>query len=157
MNRLFVLLLGFGMLLTSCGPDYFYRHHYSIESGEWAYSDTLNFELEVTDTNRLYDLELIIEHGLDFPRQNMYVLFYTAFPDGQRQREMVSLEMADKAGVWYGKCRGETCRLIIPVQQGAYFNQLGSHVITIEQYTRVNPLPYVKEIGLDIIDTGEDR
>jgi len=141
--------------LSACGPDYVIKESRDIADTGWAYKDTLDFAFEIADTTQLYDLEIVVEHAADFPYQNMYTLISTRFPSGQRLQKQLSLELADKAGVWAGDCGSKRCTTTIPIQQGAYFNEAGPYLITLEQFMRVTPLPGVKSIGLQVVPTAE--
>jgi gliding motility-associated lipoprotein GldH len=114
----------------------------------------MKFEFPVTDTNQLYDLHLIMKHGVDFGFQNFYVNIKTFFPGGEELEERVSLQLANKFGQWYGECGGESCTLDIPIQQSAYFNEPGTYRVEIEQYSRENPLRSIKEIAFALEEKG---
>jgi len=158
MNHCLKLLVFFSILfLFGCGPNYIFDEGHVIENAEWTYQDTLNCKVDIQDSLKIYNLLLDIEHSTEFSNQNMYVMIHTLFPTGERLSERVSLEIASKAGVWFGDCDSEWCNFTIPIQQGAYFNATGKYVFTIEQFMRVNPLPGIKSIGLKIEDTGQQR
>ena len=159
MNRIPYLLPIFALLLTlsSCGPQYLYENEQAFDTGQWTYQDSLVNTFTISDTFALYNLHLFLDHGVNFPAQNTYVRLHTTFPDGQRMTREVSLELAAKDGAWYGDCSRERCSLDIPIQQGAYFNQAGEYRITIEQFSRQNPLPEVYRIGFALEATGEQR
>ena len=147
----------FALTCFSCQPDYYYEHQFDIADQQWTYKDTVDFELEILDTTRIYNLYLDLQHGLSYPHQNMYVLIHTTFPTGVRKTQQVSLEMADKTGNWFGKCSSEYCDLRIDLQKGAFFNLPGQYVFTLEQYMRLDPLPGVKSIALRVEETDQNR
>lgn len=153
----FSFLIGLSLILTSCGPDYIFDQSYEVSGDTWTYSDTLNFEVDIKDSLKIYNLYLELEHSTDFYFHNMYVQIHTAFPSGKRISEKVSLELANKAGAWFGNCDEDWCTLNIPIQTGAYFNAIGQHVITLEQYSRKENLEGVKRIAFKIEDTGQSR
>lgn len=143
------------LAFSACGPDYLVKESREIDASGWAYKDTIDFAFEIADTTQLYDLEIAVAHDADFPYQNMYTLISTRFPSGQRLQKQLSLELADKAGVWAGDCSRKSCTLKIPIQQGAYFNEAGAYLITLEQFMRVDPLPGIKRITLQIRPVGK--
>lgn len=116
------------------------------------YSDSLQFEAEITDTSKVYDIELEVEHTPEYGFQNVYVRIHTEFPNGKRLSQPLSLELAGKAGNWLGKCGRTKCRLMVPIQQSAYFNELGMHRFIVEQYMRMDALPGITGIGLHIVE-----
>lgn len=155
MPRPLLLATAMILLLPACGPDYAYESSRDFPEGTgWTYADSVAFEFTVGDTNQIYDLHLFVEHAPDFGNQNLYVRFHTLFPDGRRLTETVSLELADKLGAWQGDCSGETCRIDIPIQQGAYFNQSGDYTLRVEQYSRQEQLPEITGIGFALEPTG---
>lgn len=153
----FILCLFFSLIFTSCGPNYIVDQSYDISNQTWTYADTLDFEIDVKDSLKIYNLYLDLEHTTDFYFHNMYVLIHTAFPSGKRISEQVSLEMANRAGAWFGDCNADWCTFSIPIQTGAYFNAVGKHTITLEQFTRKDSLQGVKRIAFKVEDTGQTR
>ena len=150
----FVFLL---FALSSCGPNYIFEETFPLQGDTWTYADSLTFEVDVKDTLKIYNLYLDLEHSTDFGYQNLYTKINTAFPEGQRISETLSLELQHKSGMWLGDCSGDYCDLRIPIQEGAYFNASGLHTITIHQYMRADSLKGVKSLSLRVEDTGESR
>jgi len=127
-----------------------------IPASGWAYQDTLHYEFEIADTSQIYNLFLDLEHSTDFATQNLYVKLYTGFPNGQRPAQRLSIDMADKTGAWLGNCSGEKCRLNIPIQSNAYFDQMGTYSFTVEQFMRVDSLSEVLSAAFRI-EVAEER
>lgn len=152
---IFFVLLPF--FFIGCGENFSYSETKELANNQWTYADTVSFTVHIEDTARIFNLYLDIDHTLDYPFQNLYIKVHTNFPDGQRLSEQVNVDMADKAGQWYGNCRGEHCTLRVNLQEGAYFNQPGEYTITFEQYMRENPLLGVKGLSFRMEDTGERR
>lgn len=135
------LLCGAVLFLWACSSETLYEQRIVLPEAGWAYEDTLSFAFEIKDTARLYTLSLEVEHSDEYPFQNLYVRIHTGYPDGKSAVQLVSLELAEKTGVWLGTCRGRTCRLRIPIQSKTYFNQPGTYTLALEQYMRRSPLP----------------
>lgn len=143
------LPLGFFVLL-GCQPRAVLNEKWVFDNQQWSNADTLDFKVSIPDTTTRYDLLLDLKHSPGFSNQNFYIRIYTRFPDGQRLDKLVSLELADKAGVWFGRCNKKSCRLRIPIQENAWFNQPGDYLFTLEQYSRMDPLPGVHQLGMII-------
>lgn len=143
------LFLGL-LLFVSCQPKAVLDEKKTFPEGQWLHADTLDFGVDIADTLGKYDLFLDLEHSPDFPNQNLYIKIYTRFPDGQRPGKLVSLELADKSGAWFGRCNNKRCRLTIPIQERAFFDNPGPYVFTLEQYTRLDPLPGINSVGMRI-------
>lgn len=149
---LFTLLFFFG-----CKEDFYFEESKELPSSQWTYQDTLNFTFQVVDTSTIYNLYLDIDHATEYPFQNVYLKVATRFPSGKRIKEQLPINFAEKTGRWYGKCDSEWCKLRVNLQQGAFFNELGDHTITLEQFMRVDPLPGIKGLSIKLEDTGRKR
>jgi gliding motility-associated lipoprotein GldH len=144
--------------LTSCGKEkVIFEKDYTIKNDAWTYADTLSFAFDITDTMALYDIVLTVEHTPQYSMQNIYTNIYTKFPKGERIKQTLSIDLADNTGTWQGKCSGSSCDFNIKIQENAFFNILGAHVITLEQFMRVESLAGIKNIGLKIVDMGKRR
>jgi len=140
-----VLCLG----LFSCGPQLVYEQAHDFQ-GQWAYADSVAFQYEIQDVDQAYDLVLNVSHTDVYPTQNVYTRFVTQYPNGMRDSEEVSLELADKFGQWLGDCRGENCVLRIPLQQGAKYPEAGKYGLTIHQFGRQDSLQAIEGLQLSI-------
>ncbi len=150
----FVLLVS---SLASCGPDYLFEEEKKIADGQWNYRDTLDFRFTVTDTAQLYNLFADFAYADTFSTQNIYLKLHTRFPDGRRVSRIRSFDLFDAQGSAVGKCSGHACNTRILLQDKAYFNLVGEYMITLEQFTRRDPLPGMSEIGLAVEKTGAAR
>ena len=156
MKNIFLLLL-FCFLLQSCGQSFLYEKDISLAQNTWAYENKIDFPFEVVDTKSLQNLYLDLTHSTEFKTQNLYVKFHTKSPSGKIISDMVSLELAEKNGLWFGNCGGEWCDLRIPIQSGAYFEEVGTYTLSVEQYTRTEALKGIKSIGFRIEKTERVR
>jgi gliding motility-associated lipoprotein GldH len=145
-----IAALAAAALFAACQPRPVLDETRSFPEGYWTYADTLDFAVTIPDTTGLYDLFLDLRHSPDFPNQNLYIRIYTRFPDGKRLDKLVSLELADKAGAWFGRCNSSECRLTIPIQSRAFFDQPGPYLFTLEQYSRIDTLPGIRSLGMRI-------
>jgi len=151
------LFITFCFLLQSCSQSFIYEKDISLTQNTWAYDNQLDFPFEVTDTKALQNLYLDITHSTEFKTQNLYVKFHTKSPSGKLVSDMVSLELAEKNGVWFGNCGGDWCDLRIPIQNNAYFDETGIYTLSIEQYTRTEALKGIKSIGFRVEKTEQTR
>jgi gliding motility-associated lipoprotein GldH len=151
-------MLAFCFFLESCGKEkVIFEKDYDIKNGVWNYADTLIFAFDITDTMAIYDIILDVEHTPQYSMQNIYTNIYTKFPKGERIKQLLSIDLADNTGTWQGKCGSSSCDFEIKIQENAFFNILGQHIITLEQFTRLEALAGVKNIGLKIVDKGIRR
>ena len=137
-------------LFAACGPTYLFESKQDIPGGQWAYADTLNFQFEVRDTASRYDFFLDFDYDQDFAFQNIYLKLSTQYPDGKRLSKLRSFDLFDTQGKALGTGSGARHQLRASLQDNAFFNQPGLHTVTVEQYTRRDPLPSVRAVGLAV-------
>lgn len=157
MNKFLLFFAPLLCLLYSCGPTYIYESTHEIPGEAWTYADSLQYDIEIEDTLKIYNLYLDVKHSKSFRYQNLYTRVNTRFPNGAHIKEVLSLELQHKSGIWLGDCNSDYCTLRIPIQEGAYFNASGKHTIFIEQFMREDPVSGVKSIRLSVEDTGQSR
>jgi gliding motility-associated lipoprotein GldH len=150
MPKIIISLIGFGFFFFSCGESFYFQESRLIEAGEWHYNDTLSYAFEIEDTTQSYDLLLDITHGTNYQYQNIYFSIHTVFPDGKVTRQTVPVEVCDKTGKWYGRCKGQKCLVQVVLQEHAHFPQIGSYTLQLEQFMRENPVKQFNEVGLKI-------
>jgi gliding motility-associated lipoprotein GldH len=152
-----VLLLFIALSIAACNDKYLFEAEKKIPDAHWSYMDTLDFKLPITDTAQLYNLYIKFSHADTFPNQNIYLKLHTRFPDGKRVSRIRSFDIFDTQGKATGKCSGGTCETQVLLQNKLYFNQLGEHLITLEQYTRSNPIEGLISVGIMLEKTKEKR
>ena len=150
----FPVLLGL-FLLTSCGPKVVFEETKTFEQEVWAYDDIARFDFQVEDTFAYYDVWVAISHNANYPYQNMYTNILTAYPNQADAKQLLSFEMANKGGQWYGKCSDEICQLYIPLQERVQFTVPGDYQLGFEQYNRKDSLWGIQSFTLKIQESKE--
>ena len=141
---LFICLI---LSITACGERPLYGSDQEVD-GSWKYSDSLLFKLPAADTNSVHDLILEIEHNKEYPFQNLYVNITTLFPSGKVERNKLNIDLADKAGKWYGECGSKECELEVLMLSQFRFSESGTYSLIMEQYTRTPSLEGIHELSL---------
>lgn len=149
----------FVVILSSCGNNksYILEGTTTFDESTWVQADTLDYNVNISDTTTRYNIGMTLKHNKDYTYQNIYLMIYTTFPDGKRYSKQVNIDIADKTGKWYSDCSGNTCTVEIDIQREAIFNQAGKYTFTIEQFTRDEQLSNIQSISFYIEDTGKSR
>lgn len=148
------LLASCYFFFSGCGNDFIYEEKLPIPADSWAYEDTLAFKFSISDTTKIYALLLDVTHSPEYGFQNLYVQIHTRYPNGKVEQQVLSLELANQAGIWNGQCSGKSCTLEIPLLEKAVFRETGNYSLTLEQYMRESPIPGVKDMALKIKPIG---
>lgn len=151
MKYLLTLVLSVALLLSACGESTFYSHSMTLEDGIWSHGDTFENEFTVTDTAARFDLVLDIVHRRNYPFQNIYMNIHTHFPADTQVTDLLSIDLADRAGNWHGNCRGEECDLRVYLQQNVGFKDPGTYRVDFDQYTRREDLRGISSFTFKIL------
>lgn len=141
------------LILSACGPNYLYNESSSFEQDTWSYAQIQQHEVEIEDLSHLYNLSIGVKHSVEYAYQNLYVKITTTFPDQQTREQVLSLDLADGSGTWYGKCGGKNCTLTIPIQQNAIFEKAGRYRLSIEQYMRTEKVEGIRSLSFMVEKT----
>ncbi len=155
MHRLFLLLLPLVIYCSACGPIVLFAEDKNFAEASWSYTDTARFDFAIPATETAYNFYLTVEHDADFAYQNFYVLLHTGFPNGKRQSQQLSLQLAGDFGAWKGDCSRSTCSQEILFLRKARFEQVGDYYLTVAQHSREEPLRGIQSIGFTVTEAGE--
>ncbi len=143
-----ILLLCTAFLPMACKDDITYKEIFEIPEAGWDYEHPAHFSFEVRDTSRYQNMILNVTHTPDYEWQNLYVKIYTDFPKNRRDTQILSIELADKTGKWFGKRSGDGITAPILLQERFRFEDPGNYKLRIEQNMRKNPLKHVRKLEL---------
>jgi gliding motility-associated lipoprotein GldH len=151
MARLLPLFMALTAMLACGGDDIIYQEKQTVSNGLWSYDRQYGFTFDIADTTALYLLVLTIEHTNDYDWENFYAEIETHFPGDSVQTDVISFELANPAGMWYGKCRGNTCQIEILLQERVRFPMTGTYTLNFEQYMRVDPVEGIRSLELKVV------
>jgi gliding motility-associated lipoprotein GldH len=151
------LLIFIASILISCGPKIVYQKEFEIKNETWTYNDTLSFNFDIIDTNKVYNIWFDITHKEDYPFQNMYMNIYTLFPKKDRAKQQLSIELSDAMGKWLGKHSGDHVNYQLKIQENAFFDKVGKYQITLEQFMRTDSIRGIQKIGIRLEEMKENR
>jgi len=138
--------------LFSCGSVY--DETSLIENGIWTSGDSIEFEFEIQDTSKRYDIFVEVNHQVDYTYQNVYCLVKTFELDTRIREDLCSLELADSKGNWKSEdCNATDCTRKIPFIIRTQFNREGRHKIIFKQNTREASLEGINSLRL-LIETA---
>jgi len=138
--------------LSSCGNKAVFREWQMLDSADWIYGNRVQFEFAVTDTTTPLDINLLLEHGSDYPFENLYFTFEISGAGTQVFVDTLNLNLTGPKGHWLGNCRGDHCTLGTLVLGPHRFQSAGSYRISFGQYTRRDTLTGIRRVGLEIRD-----
>lgn len=132
-----ILLISLASIFNlSCKDALTLNQEHSFDHESWSSQDTIHFKWTIPDTSLWYSMELVVQHKLEFPFQNQYVMVHTLFPDQHLTEQLLSLELYDDTGRPFGKCNGSLCNTPLLLQEKVKFPQIGAYQIDLMQNGR---------------------
>lgn len=142
----------FMLSLTSCGPNVIYKESHIINDS-WSYENNIDFNFEIDDPKKEYDLLLSVTHDTNFGYQNIYTKITTTYPTNEEFTSPLSIELANKMGSWLSTCSGEECTLHLLLRDDVKFKDVGNYRISFTQDTREANLVGIQALSLSLIET----
>jgi gliding motility-associated lipoprotein GldH len=157
MRGLWTILVVLGIALTGCDQDKIvYEKLSEFPDASWSYGEGLDFDFTLSDTTAQYRILLYLEFETDYRWQNLYTRAVTTMPDGTVVEDKVSLELASRAGEWYGDCNAKVCELNIPLQDRVRTRTAGDYHIRFEQFMRSETVDGIRAIGLKVVELAPE-
>ena len=144
------------LMLTACYPDLVLDQNKSMPDQVWNWKDEARFEMNVEDTNSLYDLGINVRINDDYPYQNLWVKLKSKTPSGDSSFARVELQLFEPGGIPLGHQKGNVWEYHVPAIKGMSFRELGTFEFFLEQNMRVNNLPGILDVGIFIEKSGDN-
>ena len=119
------------LFLVTCDNSVVMESSQTVVGEKWDYSDFKFFTAEIKDTVQHYNIYLSVRHGFNFEWRNLWVKIETTFPGGKSFEKRVNLVLSEPDGKWFGDCLGDNCDILIPIQENAYFPEVGKYTFKI--------------------------
>lgn len=153
-NKIWFLLV-FVLALASCDKTRVYEKYEDIPDGIWKTDAPVGFDIEVPDTNQLYNLILNIRSTESYEYRNLYLFMTTRFPDGDFTVDTLEFLLLDEAGKPYGKCSGSVCNSKYMIDHDIRFPRAGVYRFELKQAMRTEDgtLPNIRNVGMRLEKT----
>jgi gliding motility-associated lipoprotein GldH len=136
--------------LTACNGNVVYSKYQKFDNNEWHVKDKAVFDVEITDTESLNNINLMIRHADSYPYSNLFLFVTTKYPDGKTLTDTMEIVLANSKGEWQGSGAGDIFDFKIPIKKNVKFPLAGKYQFQFEQGMRVDPLPLIMDFGFEI-------
>lgn len=149
-SRFLMIVLTAGMFFTSCNKDIVFSKYKTFEESQWSAKDKAVFDLEITDTQTLNNISLMIRHTETYPYNNLFLFVTTKYPDGKILTDTMEVVLSNSKGEWLGSGAGDIYDFKVPIKKNVRFPLGGKYQFIFEQGMRVDPLPMIMDFGFEI-------
>tara|TARA_Y100000589_G_scaffold332329_1_gene391829 strand:+ start:10567 stop:11040 length:474 start_codon:yes stop_codon:yes gene_type:complete len=147
--KLFSICIFFTLL--SCKEEgVVYNKFFKIENSLWKHQDTLEFDFEIKDTTKTYELYFQFRNDKIYNWQNIFLFSYLKH-NSQNNFLMDTLEfyLTDNSGRWLGKKSGNIIESNFFISK-VKFPIKGFYKMNIQQAMRDTALEGCLDVGLKI-------
>lgn len=138
------------VLVTSCNKNVVFSEYKTFEDQQWAAKDKAVFDLEITDTQTLNNIYLMVRHADVYQYNNLFLFVTTKYPDGKILSDTMEVVLASSKGEWLGSGAGDIFDFKVPIKKNIRFPLAGKYQFTFEQGMRVDPLLMIMDFGFEI-------
>lgn len=153
-NSFFCLVL-LVVFFTSCSNNVVFSKYQTFTESGWGTKDKATFDVDITDTQTLNNISLMVRHGDAYPYSNLFLFVTTKYPDGKVLTDTMEIVLSNQKGEWQGSGAGDIFDVKIPVKKNVRFPLAGKYQFIFEQGMRVDPLPMIMDFGFEIEKTGK--
>jgi gliding motility-associated lipoprotein GldH len=137
-------------LVTSCDRGRVFDENKTITDNQWYFKNRIPFDVQVTDTNKLYNVYVNLRVTSDYKYSNIFMWLYTTNPEKKTDQRRIEIRLADDDGKWLGSGLGDLYDYQFPVLQQIKFPTNGFYRFELEQNMRDDTLMNVKAAGIRV-------
>ena len=153
MKNIFGLVLLFlAAGLAGCDNS-LYNKMKEIPDAKWDMKHPVKFDVEITDTNKMYDFYVLIRHNTDYTYGSLYTFVTTTFPGDSMTRDTIEFILAEPDGKWIGDGSGYLRSNEVMISSKFVFPKPGLYSFEFQQAMRDTVLTGISELGIRITPT----
>lgn len=138
------------ILLLSCNGRQVYEKYKKIPDYIWNLHYQVPFEFDIKDTTAVYNVYLNIRNASNYKFNNLWILVDKQNPQGIQTRSRYEFVLANPDGSWKGDGLGDIFDNHMLLEQAIRFQIVGTYTYTFQHCMRIDNLPAIMDIGLEI-------
>ncbi|MES2559187.1 MAG: gliding motility lipoprotein GldH [Bacteroidota bacterium] len=144
------LVVSILMLFVACDSGRVFDDNKSIPGNAWFHKNAVPFEIQVTDTTKLYNVYVNVRINSEYKYSNIFMWLNTTNPQKKMDQRRIEIRLADEGGKWLGHGLGDIFDYQFPVFQKIKFPNSGFYRFELEQNMRDDTLMNVKAVGIRV-------
>lgn len=149
-TKLITISIFFLLVLSSCNRNIVFSEYKTFPELGWEAKNAAVFEMDITETQALNNVSLMIRHADEYPYRNLFLFVTTQYPDGKVLLDTMEVILSNQKGEWMGSGAGDIFDFKVPIKKNVRFALPGHYKFTFEQAMRVDPLPLVMDFGFEV-------
>ena len=146
-----VLIVAF-FLQLGCDSRRVFEGKKDFSDGYWVFNNPAEFEFEISDVERDYNLLFNIRNTSKYQYQNIYLQYYLEDSTGRLlSKELKNIQLFNPiTGVPIGKGLGDLYDVDRIFLEKYSFSSPGIYQLRIDQFMRQDSLPEILSVGLRV-------
>lgn len=140
----------FSLLFSGCDTNNIVDVNHTMPSRNWSYADKVKAIVDITDSNKAYNIYFKLRHTSDYRYSNVFVLLNLKTTQRKRSRRY-EFKLAQPDGQWNGSGSGNLYTYAFPLLTNFKFPAPGKYELELEQNMRDNPLTEVSDVGIKVV------
>lgn len=141
-------------LLSQCRPIDLFERTVNIPLHQWASDFSPRFTFNLSDSQALYEVALVLRHTDAYPYNNIWLDIEIEAPD-TLYRFRTEGKLGDNEKGWLGTGIQDVYEHRIPLNRdlekaGVSFRKAGTYTFRLTQIMREDPLPHVLQAGIRV-------
>jgi gliding motility-associated lipoprotein GldH len=140
----------FLMVLVACDANRVFEEYKPVAANGWDKDSIAQFDVEVSDTVKKYNLYINIRNKGNYPYSNIWLFVDITAPDGKLLTDTVEYILAERSGKWRGSGIGDLFDNQFIYRRSVLFERSGTYRFMIKQGMRAQKLEGIHDIGLRV-------
>src|SRR5579872_909800 len=150
--RIYFRMATIALLLAGFDSRRVFEDNVEFQNRSWRISEPAQFEFQIADHTKKYNLFLNIINSLDYPFARIFVNYELLQHDSSISKKMVSEFLFDqKTGKPFGTSGiGDIYDHQFPILKNYSFEKAGSYKMKLDQFMRMDTIPGIVAVGIRI-------
>ena len=148
-NLILVILF---FIVSSCDSNGVFEGKKDFTDRYWVFDNPAEFEFEINETDKTYNLLFNIRSTAKYPYQNIYLQYYLEDSTGRLlSKDLKNIQLFDsKTGLPFGKGLGDLYDIKKIFLEQYSFSNNGKYKLRIDQFMRQDSLAEIMSVGLRV-------
>jgi gliding motility-associated lipoprotein GldH len=150
--RIFLCIVAISMIWWGCDSRRVFEDNVEFQNRNWKINEPVQFEFQVTDTSRKYNLLINIRNSLDYPYARIFVNYNLQQDSTSLNKKMIAEYLFDqKTGKPFGTSGiGDIYDHQFPILKNYSFEKAGAYKIRLDQFMRMDTIPGILAVGIRV-------
>lgn len=146
------ILIVSSFCILSCDSKRLYQGKKDFKQKYWIFNDPAQFDFQISDTDKTYNLLFHIRNTANYQYQNIYLQYYLEDSTGRLlSTELKNIQLFNPiTGVPLGKGLGDIYDIEKVFLEDFSFDRPGKYQVQIDQFMRQDSLPEILSVGLRV-------